>query len=627
MRKKLPLLLAILLALSHFLWLKQVSPPVFSSPDAGGYYPQAALIAETGQDWFRPETPLRYLGLHWLETADGRFFSRYPPGVAVLMLLPYKLFGPGAALRLTLLLASLSLLLTFLLIQKRASPWLALGLVTTLAFHPDLNEQALNWGAHTQVGFFLLFGAFCLDSWSRVPRWWKVLLAGLAFGAIPSFRYAEVVAGLGVTAFLLYIIIKRNKRYMDLAWGFLGAALPIGALMWRNARAFGSPFLTGYALTGEQQFDTGFRLEFLGEKWNTYFETLMGQGVGLAFGFAIFGLVLMLREKEHRPMGILVAGICLPITLVYSAYYWGSGGRSLMSGLRFLLPTLALWMIPAGVCFQKTLSLKGARLGFSAILLLQVGIWAPKTFKKMEQVHQKLKAVESAVTFLEKNVPEDAALITDRRLDSTLQYYPKWTLLDETLVSSIPGRSSRWSRFLGRNRRSRSQTTTAYGRRPGQRPGPRTPNGGPIAGGPGGAPRAGGPGRPGAPGDAGQSQPNRASPMQRNKGKKLRKAYEVRDRKERGKRIAEDLLALAKNKGKEIFWLARSTRTVERVQAKLPEGAEFIKIGKLELAKPPTPPGKRSSRRRGFGGLQRRMGAMFAVPPGTKFTLYRLEVQ
>ncbi len=624
MSKKLPLLLAILLALSHFLYLKQVSPPVFSSPDAGGYYPQAALIAETGQDWFRPETPLRFLGLHWLETPDGRFFSRYPPGVAVLMLIPYKLFGPGAALRLTLLLASLSLLLAFLLIQKRASPWLALGLVTTLAFHPDLNEQALNWGAHTQVGFFLLFGALCLDSWSRVPRWWKVLLAGLAFGAIPSFRYAEVVAGLGVAAFLLYIIIKRNKRYMDLAWGILGAALPIGALMWRNTKAFGSPFLTGYALTGEQQFDTGFRLQFLGEKWNTYFETLMGQGVGLAFGFAIFGLVLMLREKEHRPMGILVAGICLPITLVYSAYYWGSGGRSLMSGLRFLLPTIALWLIPAGFCFQKTLSFKGARLGFAAILLLQMGIWAPKTFNKMDQVHQKLEAVESAVTYLEKNVPENAALITDRRLDSSLQYYPKWTLLDETLVSTISGRGSRWARFLGRNRRSRNRSPRSYGNRT---PRPGAPAGGPIAGGPGGAPRPRGLGGRSTPGGSDQGQPNRASPMQRNKGKKLRKAYEVRDRTERGKRIAKDLLALAKDEGKEIFWLARSTRTVERVQAKLPEGAEFIKIGKLELPKPPAPPGGRSSRRRGLGGLQRRMGAMFAVPPGTKFTLYRLEVR
>ncbi|HHI80308.1 MAG TPA: hypothetical protein ENK02_10025 [Planctomycetes bacterium] len=602
MSKKIPLLLAILLSTLHFLWLKQVSPPVFSSPDAGGYYPQAALMAETGQDWFRPETPLRYLGLHWLETPDGRFFSRYPPGVAVLLLIPYKLWGPGAALRLTLLLGSLSLLLAFLLIQKRANSWLALGLVTAIAFHPDLNEQAINWGAHTHVGFFLLLGTLCLDSWSRNPKAWKVALAGLAFGAIPSFRYAEVVAGIGVAAFLLYIILKQNKRYLDLVWGLLGAALPIGALMWRNAKAFGSPFLTGYALTGEQQFETGFRLEFLGEKWNTYFETLMGQGVGLAFGFAVFGLILMLRERKQRPMALLVAGICIPITLVYSAYYWGSGGRSLMSGLRFLLPTIPLWLIPAGYCFKQTLSSKGARLGFAAILLLQIGIWAPKTFKKMDQIHLKLQGVQTAVEYLDQHVPQGAALITDRRLDSSLQYYPKWTLLDEGLVSSISSRSSRWSRWLRRNRRGRG-SQVRY---------PRNRTSRPLAG----------------PADPqGSNRPNRASPMQRNKGKRLRKAYEIKDRKKRAQRIAADLVALTRERGQEVFWLARSSRTVEGVQKELPEGTEFVKIGKLKLPKPPPPPGGRPRRGRGFGALQRGVASMFAVPPGTQFTLYRLEVQ
>ncbi len=618
MSKKLPLFLALLLALGHFLWLRQISPPVFSSPDAGGYYPQTALIAETGHDWFRPQTPLRYLGTHWLETADGRFFSRYPPGVGILMLIPYKVFGPGPALRLTLLLASLSLLLAFLLIQKRAGPWLSLGLILPFAFHPDLNEQALNWGAHTQVGFFLLLGSFLLDSWRNNPSWWKVLLAGFAFGAIPSFRYAEVVAGLGVAGFLLYVIINENKRYKDLGWGLLGALLPIGALMWRNAHAFGSPFLTGYALTGEQQFSTGFRLDFFADKWNTYFETLMGQGVGLLFGFAVLGLILMLRAKNHRPMGILIAGICLPITIVYSAYYWGSGGRSLMSGLRFLVPTIPLWLIPAGLCLHKMLSINGARLGIALMLLLQTGIWAPKTFEKMDRIHQKLEDVQIAVSYLQKQVPSGAALITDRRLDSSLEYYPKWTLLDESLIASISGRRSRWSRFFRRNRRGRNPSqeparTNAKAPRP---PSPR----GPVGGGTTGRAPRGPKKNPSNP-----TQPNRASPMQRNKGKKLRKAYAVKDRTERGKRIAKDLLALAINEGKEVFWLARSTRTVESVQSKLPEGAEFVKIGNLELPAPPKP--KRSSLGRGFGRIQRGIGALFQVPPGTKFTLYRLEVQ
>ena len=62
-------LLAGLLA-AHFVWIQGRIVPAISSPDADGYYGQAQYIANEHRVTFRAESPVQYVGLHWLEIPE-----------------------------------------------------------------------------------------------------------------------------------------------------------------------------------------------------------------------------------------------------------------------------------------------------------------------------------------------------------------------------------------------------------------------------------------------------------------------------------------------------------------------------------------------------------------------------
>ncbi|MBI4623863.1 MAG: hypothetical protein HY736_11695 [Verrucomicrobia bacterium] len=115
-----PLFLAIVLAVVHFAWLRFHSAPAIMSPDANGYVVQARLLAEAGRTWFAAESSAQYIGMHWLETTDGVFHSRYPAGLPLLFAAAWKLGGLDAALLVNPLLASATVLLVFFLARRLA---------------------------------------------------------------------------------------------------------------------------------------------------------------------------------------------------------------------------------------------------------------------------------------------------------------------------------------------------------------------------------------------------------------------------------------------------------------------------------------------------------------------------
>lgn len=281
------------LVVGHFGFLLWNVPPVLQSPDANGYYAAVRLLAEEGRAELVPESPLSYIGFHWLSQLERdprtgreieRFHSRYSPGVAWLLTPFYLAFGPKVALLVTPLLASLSLALLFFLCRPYTGAGLALAGAAVYALHPSANSHALNWGSHTQVAFLALAGVLCLDRWARNPAAWKAFLGGLCLGAMPAMRPAEAVAGIGVVAFLADQLLRpgpiRERHRWHVLAAVCGAALPIGALLVYNAASFGHPLRTAYMLTGEQQLGSGFHLDFFREKWGPFARGLMTRGAG-----------------------------------------------------------------------------------------------------------------------------------------------------------------------------------------------------------------------------------------------------------------------------------------------------------------------------------------------------------
>lgn len=154
----------------HFLFLLRLFAPAIATPDANGYWAQGSLLFTTGHTWFKPESDVQYIGIHWLVTESGRYYSRYPPGLAVLVGLVYKLFGFKASVLVNPILALLSLAGLYLLFRRWLGPWWGIAGVLVLAINPVFNQQALWCFAHMAVTFCLVWGLFFLARWSERGR-------------------------------------------------------------------------------------------------------------------------------------------------------------------------------------------------------------------------------------------------------------------------------------------------------------------------------------------------------------------------------------------------------------------------------------------------------------------------
>lgn len=575
--------LAVCLALGHLLFLIVHCPPSYPEPDANGYFAQARFLAENGRTYFKPESPLSYIGRHWLETADGRFYSRYPPGVGILTAIPYLFFDPKGGLYLTPILAGLTVLLFFLLCRFHIGGWVALAAALVYAVHPVVNQQALNWGAHTAVTFFLVLGMILLEFWWRSPTVWKAALVGLIFGAIPSLRYAEIVFGIGMALFMLYsVALDRRGRWYDLLAALAGFAVPIGLLMWRNALAFGSPLLTGYGLTGEQQWGTGFSFAFFNSKWRDYVDLLMGPGMGLLCALSLAGLVALCARKRTRCLGILLLGIILPISIVYTAYYFGRGTTD---WLRFLLPTLPVFLLAAFCFIDEYGSRPAARAGLVFLILAQIGLWLPETIERTSRTARNLKAIATATGFVRENVPAGAVVIADRRLQENLMYYPDLKLVDAGFLRSAL-RGSRYGRPPDGSRRK------ATGRQY-----PEIDAGGNVKN---------------------TNRPQRANPGQYTKADRLRARYDIENQAKRTLRIRADLYDLA-GTPPELYWVGRQ-RDLPHFDGLLEDDDEFVKISELKIRQASSSnsgSGSRNWRRFGDGSV--------SIAPEAKLELFKAE--
>jgi len=404
---------------------------------------------------------------------------------------------------------------------------------------------------------------------------------------MPAMRPAEAVAGIGVVAFLADQLLRpgpiRERHRWHVLAAVCGAALPIGALLVHNAATFGHPLRTAYMLTGEQQLGSGFHLDFFLEKWGPFARGLMSSGAGVFFALGVAGCVTMLTRRETRGVALLLAGVIAPITLIYTAYYWGGGDPIL--GLRFLIPTFALYVLPALWLIGKLPSEQGVARTAAAVLLgLQAVLWAPVMIEQRGQDHARLERAHAALVFLEEHVPAGSLLLVDAPLGESLQFYPWWTLLDGQVASANPAAASKEEDEV----------------------------------------------------EDDEEEPEVvASPVQANKARVLRRELAALDGADRRRRVAAEIHRLRRSGPAEVFWMvpklgsrrapgyARSTRARSAVKRlTFPGGDRFALVGSLTV--PDEPAASQEADAAGSRRRRRRAGHLQGPAPGAVYDLYRL---
>ena len=437
-------LLLIALVLGHFWFLSAYFEPAISTPDANGYFAQACRIATEGRTWFEPDTLLQYVGVHWLKTDDDRHFSRYPPGLPMLLAVPFRLAGPEASLWVNPVLATLTLVGLYLLCREWIGEGWGLAAVAAMAVNPVANTRALAHDAHTAAAFFLVWGVYLLARWSKSMSPAMAFLAGLCLGIIPTVRYPEALFGLGVGLFMLLHLRWERKVWISLAAGVGGALIPIGLLMLRNHLAFGAFWRTGYALTNEQ---TGFGWNYFRRYAVSYIENIQGDGAGLLTALGLTGLAAICIRRDTWRQGLLLLTLIVPTTLLYMSYYWAPQ-RMTDATMRFLLPTFFIYAVAGLWCLKLLAESRLAGACAAAVVLVAVkACWGVprsiETLSKFRETNAALSKVTDAVT---EHVPAGSVLFANPQVQQHLDFVGRWRLGDESILQgrgARPGRGRR----------------------------------------------------------------------------------------------------------------------------------------------------------------------------------------
>lgn len=563
----------LVLALAHLVWVGANLSPAIMSPDANGYVVQARLIAEAGRTSFTTQSPAQFVGMHWLETTDGLFHSRYPAGLPLIFAAAWKIGGLGALVWINPVLASATLVLVFFLARRFTGGWTALLAAAVVATVPVTNQHALDADAHVAATFFLVGGVLALLRFGETRAPAMGLLAGVLLGIVPTVRYPEALVGVTMGAWLLWQV-----RPIVRVWpAVLGAALPIGALCVHNAAAYGAFWRTGYALTNEQ---TGFGIGYFFSHALGYLQALGGQGLALFFAFGAAGVAALAVERRTRGAGVLFAGIVTPLVLLYMAYYFGGGGPgaglgAAVGNLRFLVPTFPFFAIAGAWLLGRMADQLGAagRAALVAVAALQLIVGVGASAQMLKQSGASIAAAAGVRKLAEKEIPAGAVVIVERQLAESLDAAGKWKLVDESMVGAAGG-----------------------GLRAG---GPMGMAGGGAAR--GGMPGGGFPpmgGRGGMTGGADQP-----SPQQVGKNRAQQERYAGLNATDRRTRVWADIATWAADKP--VYWFARSLDVLDNA---LPDDYDYKSVAEIDAPSMMGPGGGGG----GPGGGAPGMGPMMA---------------
>ncbi len=324
---------AVLLLLYGLVQARYFTPAVCET-DTAGYVMMAERLA-AGQPVGQPEADIFLFQSHvWVENQQGEVIAKYSPGLPLLMALGYRLGGETGLFLVSPVAGGLALLGAFLLFRLWMSGPAAWFGMLALAANPMLLAYSNYPLAHAVDLAAVTWGMFFLWRWLRNPQLGSAIGAGLALGFAPLVRPTSALLALAVAWVVVVASWRRWRSDRQMPCGpvvilLLAYAVWPTWLACYNWRWFGSPLITGYALSNEQ---TAFAATGLAAGIARALHGLGGDGLALLFGIGVLGL-LTFRGWAERLLAWLWF---LPTLLLYSAYYYNQPGNG-MAFSRFLI--------------------------------------------------------------------------------------------------------------------------------------------------------------------------------------------------------------------------------------------------------------------------------------------------
>jgi hypothetical protein len=299
--------------------------------------------------------PELFSALHLVER-NGQVFSQFPPGGPAVLSLGILIGASWIAVPLCGALA-VWFFVAFARGVEADRPGVSLLASLLFAFAPFTVFMSGSQMNHvpTLLGICAALAAFeraTAIGQSERRRTTYALLGGLALGFAATVRPVDAAAfALPIGVWLIWCALRDRGMIMPLVASGIGVAIPVGLMLWFNARTTGAPLLFGY----EALWGRGHELGFHAAPWGVahtpargvelvsiyflqlqmyLFETPIPSLVGCIVALA---LVPRLRRMD----GVLLAGSALLVVLYFA--YWHNG---FYLGPRFLvclLPALALW--------------------------------------------------------------------------------------------------------------------------------------------------------------------------------------------------------------------------------------------------------------------------------------------
>jgi hypothetical protein len=349
--------------------------PAYTEVDPDGYLVLAKRIAH----WQSPALPddLFLYNTHvWVENAAGSVVPKFAPGYPAILALVYRVFGDEGMFYVSPVMGGLALIGAFVLFRLWLSPVSSLFAIATLAVNGAFLFYSSYLLPHAAEVCVVTWGMAALWWWLREPRVGRGVAAGLLLGSACTIRHTGASLVFAVAWALVSAGLAVRRRGTG-GWAPLGAltlayaVFPLAMLVY-NAVLFGSPVVTGYALSDEQiplswrqfflpaagQRAPAFSWDALAANSTNLLHGLNYELLFMVFPLGLLGMVFVGPSRER----VLRVLWWLPLFVIYGAYYFSPPN---LAGYRFLLAVAPLFVGAAYLLLERV-TLAGAASGPSS---------------------------------------------------------------------------------------------------------------------------------------------------------------------------------------------------------------------------------------------------------------------